>query len=173
MKVTNPSYSSGERGGKPAPGGAIGFPRVMSESIHFDSALAAYHDELEQGLRSGAFETPAGKQSELDAQLRAKAAAAIAAKGAGTPIPGGAMGGGISAPLPFGGPSREQRARDSAVNAVTAKRLERVRQRLDSAVAANRERSPDSLAQLADSLRPRACLDSAGNGGNICSKLRP
>lgn len=169
---TNPSYSSGGRGGKPAPGSAIGFPRVMSKSIRFDSALAAYHDKLEQGLSSGEFETPSGKQSELDSQLRARAAAAIAAKGAGTPIPGGAMGGGISAPLPFGGPSREQRARDSAVNAVTAKRLERVRQRLDSAVAAERRTSSDSLAQLADSLRPRACLDSAGNGGNICNKLR-
>lgn len=152
VTMARPSYSSGAHTGIPASGGAVGFPRASSASIRFDSALAAVHDKLATGLSTGAFNTPSVKQDQLDAQLRAKAAAAIAAKGAGVPIPSGMIGGGIAAPLPFGGPSREQRERDSVINAVTAKRLAHVRQRLDSAAAARRGRSSDSLEQIADSL---------------------
>lgn len=152
VTMTRPSYSSGARAAVPASGGAIGFPRASSESVRFDSALAAAHDKLATGLSTGAFNSPSVRQDQLDAQLRAKAAAAIAAKGAGVPIPNGMIGGGIAAPLPFGGPSREQRERDSVINAVTAKRLAHVRQRLDSVAAARRSRSSDSLEEIADSL---------------------
>jgi hypothetical protein len=151
---TNPSYSSGASASMLATGGAMGFPRARSEPARVDSALRAVHDNLAAGLSTGVFETPLSKQAQLDEQLRAKALAAIAAKAAGVPTPRGMLsGGGISAPLPFGGPSRARRQRDSAINATTAKRLARVRQRLDSVAAARRRRSLDSLAQIADSLR--------------------
>jgi hypothetical protein len=152
--MTNPSYSSGASASALATGGAIGFPRARSEPVRFDSVLHAVHDNLATGLSTGAFDTPASKQAQRDEQLRAKALAAIAAKAAGVPITRGMLPGtSISVPLPFGGPSREQRQRDSAVNAVTAKRLERVRQRLDSVVAARRRSRMDSIAQIADSSR--------------------
>jgi hypothetical protein len=152
--TTNPSYSSGASASALATGGAVGFPRARSEPVRFDSALHAVHDNLAAGLSNGAFDTPASKQAQRDEQLRAKALAAIAAKAAGVPIARGMLPGtSISVPLPFSGPSREQRQRDSAVNAVTAKRLARVRQRLDSVVAARRRSRMDSLAQIADSSR--------------------
>lgn len=153
--MTNPSYSSGASASVLATGGAVGFPHARSEPVRFDAALHAVHDNLATGLSTGAFDTPASEQAQLDEQLRAKALAAIAAKAAGVPITRGMLSGSsIAVPLPFGGPSRAQRQRDSAVNAVTAKRLARVRQRLDSVVAARRRKSSDSLAQIADSLRP-------------------
>jgi hypothetical protein len=155
LETTSPSYSSSASASTLSTGGAVGFPRARSEPVRFDSALHAVHDNLATGLSTGAFDTPASKQAQLDEQLRAKALAAIAAKAAGVPISRGMLSGSsIAVPLPFGGPSREQRQRDSAVNAVTAKRLSRVRQRLDSVVAARRRKSLDSLAQIADSLRP-------------------
>lgn len=153
VTMTRQSYSSDARTVMPASWGAIGFPRASSEPIRSDSALAVVRDKLATGLSTGAFNTPSVKQDQLDAQLRAKAAAAIAAKGAGGPIPGGMIGGGIAAPLPFGGPSRAQRERDRAINAVTAKRLAHVRQHLDSVAAARRRTGSDSLEQVADSLR--------------------
>lgn len=152
--VTTPSRSSGASASVLATGGAVGFPRARSGPVRFDSALHAVHDNLAAGLSTGAFDTPASRQAQRDEQLRAKALAAIAAKAAGVPITRGMLpGSSIALPLPFGGPSREQRQRDSAVNAVTSKRLARVRQRLDSVVAARRRSRIDSLAQIADSLR--------------------
>lgn len=57
----------------------------------------------------------------------------------------------MDVPLPFGGPSRNQRERDSTINAQTKESLARVRRRLDSVVAARR--SSDRLAQVQDSVR--------------------
>jgi hypothetical protein len=61
--------------------------------------------------------------------------------------------GGISVPLPFGGPSKKQRERDRAIEA-QLKVLRALRQqRIDSVVASRKRRLADSLARVADSLR--------------------
>lgn len=152
--TTGTSYSSEASVGALSREVTVGFPRGRSEPVRFDSALRAMHDDLVAGLAAGAFDSPALAQAQRDEQLRARARAAIAARSAGVPIsPGMVAGGKIAVPLPFGGPSRAQRERERAVNAVTVKILARVRQRLDSVAAARRARSMDSLAYLADSLR--------------------
>lgn len=87
-------------------------------------------------------------EAARDAQLRAQAMAAIAARTAGAPMSTTPRGGiSIDAPIPFGGPSNAQRKRDSTINAQTKAVLARVRQRLDSIAAARRKRA-DSLAAL-------------------------
>lgn len=106
-------------GGAPASGG----------SAHVPSAL---------------FTTP--PQADRDAQLRAQAMADMAAKAAGVPMSPSARGGvTLDAPIPFGGPSRAQRKRDSTINAQTKAVLQRIWQRLDSIAAARRRRHADSL----------------------------
>ena len=83
---------------------------------------------------------------DRDAQLRAEASEDRAARAAGAPLPITPRGGvSIDAPLPFGGPSRAERKRDSTINAQTKAILVRVRQRLDSIAAARRRQRADSL----------------------------
>jgi hypothetical protein len=83
---------------------------------------------------------------DRDAQLRAKESEDRAARAAGAPLPITPRGGiSIDAPLPFGGPSRAERKRDSTINAQTKAILVRVRQRLDSIAAARRRQRADSL----------------------------
>lgn len=73
--------------------------------------------------------------------------------GAGPTDPGGppVMSGGIGVPLPGGGPSRAQRARDRKLHAQNMRMMARVRARVDPAVADSLARA-DSVAR-ADSLR--------------------
>jgi len=86
-------------------------------------------------------------QADRDAQLRAQAMADMAAKAAGAPMSPSARGGvTLDAPIPFGGPSRAQRKRDSTINAQTKAALQRIWQRLDSIAAARRRHHADSLA---------------------------
>lgn len=90
---------------------------------------------------------------DRDAQLRARAQEAMAAHAAGDPMSPTPQGGvSIDAPIPFGGPSRAQRKRDSTINAQTKAVLVRVRQRLDSIAAARRRQRADSSG-AADSSR--------------------
>ncbi len=87
-------------------------------------------------------------QVDRDAQLRAQAQEDIAARAAGSPMPTTPRGGiSIDAPLPFGGPSRAQRQRDSTINAQTKAILVRVRHRLDSIAAARKQQHADSLGR--------------------------
>jgi hypothetical protein len=135
-------------------GVSAGFSRRRHEPIDFDSALRSVHDNLAAMLSGGQLKRLPLKQTDLDAQARAKALASIAARGAGVPIAHGIAGGGhIDTPLPFGGPSRKQRIRDSTINAQTKETLARVQRRLDSAMATRERRLTDSLAHVEDSLR--------------------
>lgn len=86
---------------------------------------------------------------DRDAQLRAQAQEAMAARAAGDPMSPTPQGGiRIDAPIPFGGPSRAQRKRDSTINAQTKAVLVRVRQRLDSIAAARRRQHADSAGAV-------------------------
>ena len=137
-----------------ARGVATGFPGRRSEPIRFDSALQAVRDNLAATLTGGQLKHVPLTQADRDVQSRAEALAAIAARGAGVPVTRAMSGGGrIDTPLPFGGPSRKQRERDSTINAQTKEILSRVQRRLDSAVATRQRRHTDSLAHVEDSLR--------------------
>lgn len=105
-------------------------------------------------VAAGRREPPPLTQAERDVQLRAEAREIIAARGAGLPERRAILAkGGMGIPLGVGGgPSREQRRRDSTVNAQTMQMLARVRRRADSVVAARKARR-DSLAQLDGSSR--------------------
>jgi hypothetical protein len=86
---------------------------------------------------------------DRDAQLRAQEGEDMAAHAAGDPMPTTPRGGiSIDAPLPFGGPSRAERKRDSTINAQTKAVLVRVRQRLDSIAAARRRQHADSAGAV-------------------------
>ena len=122
--------------------------------MSFDSALRSVRENLAATLSGGQLKRLPLKQTDHDVQARAEALASIAARGAGVPIAHGIAGGGhIDTPLPFGGPSRKQRERDSTINAQTKEILARVRRRLDSAMATRERRHTDSLAHVEDSLR--------------------
>lgn len=126
-------------------GGGVGLPNRPFGPLRFDSAVAA-------GIaaRRGAPPT----QEERDAELRRRAVDQSIARAAGTPAPIGNSGGGsVSVPLPFGGPSREQRRRDSATHAQNRVMLARLKQRADSLAALRKRLRSDSLARVADSLR--------------------
>lgn len=146
--------SAGAAAGAPVAGVAVGFASRRPALMRFDSALRALRDNLAAGLASGRLKPPPLTQAERDVQLRTEALAVIAARGAGVPVPRATLaGGGVAIPLPFGGPSREQRERDRAIHAQTLEILARVQRRVDSVVAARRRWRADSLAHVEDSLR--------------------
>jgi hypothetical protein len=120
--------------------------------MHYDSALRVVHDNLAASLNDGSLAHLPPSQSDRDAKERAKALDAIAARAAGVPTARTISGGGsVDAPLPFGGPSRKQRERDSVIMAQTNESLAHVLRRLDS-VATAREKNR-LLAHAADSSR--------------------
>ena len=132
--------------------GASASPRLRSESVRYDSALRVVHDNLAATLTNGSLAHLPLSQPDRDVQERAKALAAIAARAAGVPVVRTMSGGGsIDAPLPFGGPSRKQRERDSVIMAQTNESLARVLRRLDSVTAARTRYQ--SLAHTGDSSR--------------------
>jgi hypothetical protein len=152
--MTGPASSSGAAAEAQAWRTAPEFLRRRSELIRFDSALRAFHDNLATTFTGGQLKHLPLTQTDLDVQSRAEALAAIAARSAGRPIARAMSGGGrIDAPLPFGGPSRKQRERDSTIDAQTKETLSRVQRRLDSAATTRRRRHTDSLARVEDSLR--------------------
>lgn len=132
-KIPVSSYSAGGV----LPWKAVAPTGESSKALSADSALRAVRDKI-AGSGAG--------QADRDAESRAQADAAIAARGTGAPLPTSRLGGvSMDAPIPFGGPSRAQRKRDSTINAQTKAVLERVRQRLDSVAAARRAARADSL----------------------------
>ena len=132
--------------------GAGASPRLRSQSVRYDSALRVVHDNLAATLTGGSLAHLPLSQSDRDVQERAKALTAIAARAAGVPIVRTMSGGAsIDAPLPFGGPSRKQRERDSTIAAQTNEILARVLRRLDSVTAARMRNQ--SLAHVGDSSR--------------------
>jgi hypothetical protein len=111
-------------------------------------------------LTEGPLKRASNSQDERDVNSRAADLASIAARGAGLPISRVMSGGArIDSPLPFGGPSRKERQRDSTINAETKEILAKVQRRSDS-VATARRRYSDSLASLEDSLRRMRGRDS-------------
>lgn len=145
---------SGATTNGPVSGIAGMFPHRSQEAIDYDSALRTVRDGLAATLSGRHAKGKSLEQTERDAQLRADALADIAARGAGTPIARAIAGGGhIDAPVPFGGPSRKQRERDSTINAQTKETLARIQRRLDSASVTRQRRHTDSLAHVEDSSR--------------------
>lgn len=142
--------------GASASGLTAGFPGRRAGPIRYDSALGVARDRLAARLASGNGHVKL-TQAERDAQMRAQALDAAAARGAGVPATfgaaTGASGGGIAVPLPFGGPSRKQRERDRREYAEALKILARVNERADSIIAARRRRFADSVAMFMDSSR--------------------
>jgi hypothetical protein len=96
-------------------------------------------------------------QAEVDAKWRDQAFEVAAARGAGVPVRMTTAAGGVSVPLPFGGPSKKQRERDRAIeaelNASRALRQQRIDSIVAAIVAARKRRLADSLARARDSLR--------------------
>lgn len=128
----------------------------ISPRLRPDSAATGPRTSAPSAIVNGPWQLPhlPLSQSDRDAQARADALAGIAARAAGLPVARGMSGGGhIDAPLPFGGPSRKQRDRDSTINAQTKESLARVFRRLDSVTAARRRRNAQSLAGAEDSSR--------------------
>lgn len=143
----------GTVGHAPAWGVAQGFLRRHPEPMRFDSALRVGYS-LAAKLTAERLKSLPLTQTERDVQLRAEALAVIAARGTGMLNPR-AISAGVSIPfpLPFGGPSHEQRERDRIIYARTKEIQARIQRRVDSTVAARRQRHADSLASVDDSSR--------------------
>jgi hypothetical protein len=127
-----------------------------AEPVRIDSLIRELSDRVPLGIVNRPPVPPPLTQEEKDAKWRDEAFEAVAARGAGRPVRSTMVGGSIPVPLPFGGPSRKQRERDRAIYAELLVAVARRQQRVDSVVAARRKRNADSLARLADSLRPRS-----------------
>jgi len=119
-----------------------------AEPMDFDSALRVVRDSVEAEFAAGRPRSVPLTQAERDAQWRAQALAAFAertgvlnprAVSAGASIPIG---------LPFGGPSHETRERERALFAQTQEIQARIQRRVDSTLAARRQRHVDSLARV-------------------------
>ena len=148
-----PPKPSGVSAGAPSVAAPVGFTH-LSEPLKFDSAVGAVNKRFKEGLAGGLLQPPPPTQDEIDAKLRAEALEAIAARGAGAPVPRVLIGAGIPVGLPGGGPSNKQRARDRAIFAELQKSVA-LRQQKAESVATARKRRVDSLALLADSGRRR------------------
>jgi len=133
--------------------GVSGGFRRPSHPVRIDSALGALSESLASGLASGRLRAPSPTQEELDTKWRDQAFEVAASRASGVPVRQ-TGGGSIPVPLPFGGPSRKQRERDRAIEAQLKPVRALRQQRVDSVVAARRERRADSLARVTDSLRP-------------------
>jgi hypothetical protein len=123
--------------------------------MNFDSALRVVRDSLDAEFAAGRPRSVPLTQEERDAQWRAQALAALAERSSEGLNPR-AISGGASIPigLPFGGPSHETRERDSA-NYAQAKEIQaRIQRRVDSTLAARRQRHVDSLARVDHATRP-------------------
>jgi hypothetical protein len=117
------------------------------------SAKVGFSHGPVEGVAPPPFKPLPPTQAEIDAKWRDQAFEVAAARGAGVPVRMTTSAGGISVPLPFGGPSKKQRERDRAIEA-QLKVLRALRQqRIDSVVASRKRRLADSLARVADSLR--------------------
>jgi hypothetical protein len=117
--------------------------------MNFDSALRVVHDSLDAEFAAGRPRSVPLTQAELDAQWRAQALAALAERNNGGLNPR-SISGGASIPLglPFGGPSHEARERDRAAYAQAKEIQARIQRRVDSTLAARRQRHVDSLARV-------------------------
>jgi hypothetical protein len=117
--------------------------------MNFDSALRVVHDSLDAEFAAGRPRSVPRTQEERDAQWRAQALAALAERNNGGLNPR-AISGGVSIPLglPFGGPSHEARERDRAAYAQAKEIQARIQRRVDSTLAARRQRHVDSLARV-------------------------
>jgi len=135
-------------GRAPALSSAKGLFHRDAEPMDFDSALRVVRDSLEAEFAAGRPRSVPLTQAERDAQWRAQALAAFAERtgvlnprtvSAGASIPIG---------LPFGGPSHETRERERAIFAQTQEIQARIQRRVDSTLAARRQRHVDSLARV-------------------------
>ena len=135
-------------GRAPAFGSAKGIFHRDAEPMDFDSALRVVQDSLNAEFAAGRPRSVPLTQAERDEQWRAQALAAFAERtgvlnprtlSAGASIPIG---------LPFGGPSHETRERDRAIYAQTKEIQARIQRRVDSTLAARRQRHADSLARV-------------------------
>ena len=136
-------------GRAPAFGSAKTPFRRDAEPMNFDSALRVVRDSLGAEFAAGRPRSVPLTQEELDAQWRAQALAALAERNSEGLNPR-SISGGASIPigLPFGGPSHETRERDRA-NFAQAKEIQaRIQRRVDSTLAARRQRYVDSLARV-------------------------
>lgn len=117
--------------------------------MSFDSALRVVRGDLAASIAEGQLKRTPSTQADRDMQSRSDALADVAASSAGRPMTHTMSGGGrIDAPLPFGGPSRKHRERDSTINAQTMEMLSRLRRRADSAEVTQQRRHADSLARI-------------------------
>ena len=105
------------------------------------------------GVAPPPFKPLPATQAEIDAKWRDQAFEVAAARGAGVPVRMTTAAGGISVPLPFGGPSKKQRERDRAIEAELKVSRALRQQRIDSIVAGRKRRLADSLARVRDSVR--------------------
>lgn len=154
---TEPVAPTPAASGAPRAGAIAGIVDDRRRRVRYDSLL----EDMERDL-AGRFANrgarPAQTQGERDVELRAEALERAAARAAGRPSPMARLGGGISVPLPFGGPSRKQRERERALNAQGLEILRRLQRRADSVEAVRRQKRADSLALPRDTLvapRPR------------------
>jgi hypothetical protein len=135
-------------GRAPALGNAKGIFHRHAEPMDFDSALRVVRDSLNAEFAAGRPRSVPLTQAERDEQWRAQALAAFAER-SGVINPR-ALSGGVSVPigLPFGGPSHETRERDRALSAQAKEIQDRIQRRVDSTLAARRQRHVDSLARV-------------------------
>lgn len=113
------------------------------------SARAGFTRGPVEGAPPPPFKPLPPTQAEIDAKWRDQAFEAAAARGAGAPVRVMTTAGGVSAPLPFGGPSKKERERDRAIEAQLKVARALRQQRIDSIVAARQRRLADSLARAA------------------------
>jgi hypothetical protein len=153
-KIAAPSWWS-TIGRAPAFGSAKGPFHRDAEPMDFDSALRVVRDSLEAEFAAGRPRPVPLTQAERDAQWRAQALAAFAERTNGDFNPR-TISGGASVPigLPFGGPSHETRERDRAIFAQDKEIQARIQRRVDSTLAARRQRHADSLARVDHAMRP-------------------
>jgi hypothetical protein len=117
------------------------------------SARAGFTHGPVEGVGPPPFKPLPPTQAEIDTKWRDQAFEVAAARGAGVPVRMTTAAGGVSVPLPFGGPSKKQRERDRAIEAELKVSRALRQQRIDSVVAARKNRLADSLARASDSLR--------------------
>jgi hypothetical protein len=136
-------------GRAPAFGNAKGLFHRDAEPMDFDSALRVVRDSLYDEFAAGRPRSVPLTQAERDAQWRAQALAAFAERNIGELNPRAiSAGASVSIGLPFGGPSHETRERDRAIYAQTKEIQARIQRRVDSTLAARRQRHVDSLARV-------------------------
>jgi hypothetical protein len=120
------------------------------------SARAGFTHGLVEGVGPPPFRPLPPTQAEIDAKWRDQAFEVAAARGAGVPVRMTTAAGGVSVPLPFGGPSKKQRERDRAIEAELKVSRALRQQRIDSVLAARKHRLADSGARVSDSPRNAA-----------------